>query len=76
MMGLFYFARRAFDESDWSTNGELRKRCLAQLQSAIEAEKEDLREELIAEVGCPGCQAALFMAPTFADRPDAALSRR
>ncbi len=24
-----------------------------QLQSAIEAEKEDLREELIAEVGCP-----------------------
>jgi aldehyde dehydrogenase (NAD+) len=46
-------ARRAFDESDWSTNGELRKRCLSQLQSAIEAEKEDLREELIAEVGCP-----------------------
>ena len=46
-------ARRAFDETDWLTNGELRKRCLAQLQSAIEAEKEDLREELIAEVGCP-----------------------
>ena len=46
-------ARRAFDESDWSTHRELRKRCLAQLQSAIEAEKEDLREELIAEVGCP-----------------------
>ena len=46
-------ARRAFDETDWPTNGELRKRCLAQLQSAIEAEKEDLREELIAEVGCP-----------------------
>jgi len=46
-------ARRAFDETDWQTNGELRKRCLAQLQSAIEAEKEDLREELIAEVGCP-----------------------
>ncbi|MGZ5394805.1 MAG: aldehyde dehydrogenase family protein [Mycobacterium sp.] len=46
-------ARRAFDETDWPTNGALRKRCLAQLQSAIEAEKEDLREELIAEVGCP-----------------------
>ena len=46
-------ARRAFDETDWPTNGELRRRCLAQLQSAIEAEKEDLREELIAEVGCP-----------------------
>ena len=46
-------ARRAFDETDWSTNRALRKRCLEQLQSAIEAEKEDLREELIAEVGCP-----------------------
>ena len=46
-------ARRAFDESDWSTNRALRKRCLEQLQSAIEADKEALREELIAEVGCP-----------------------
>lgn len=46
-------ARRAFDESDWSTNRALRKRCMEQLQSAIEAEKDDLREELIAEVGCP-----------------------
>jgi aldehyde dehydrogenase (NAD+) len=46
-------ARTAFDETDWSTNRALRKRCLEQLQSAIEAEKEDLRTELIAEVGCP-----------------------
>jgi len=46
-------ARRAFDETDWPTNRGLRKRCLEQLQSAIEAEREDLREELIAEVGCP-----------------------
>jgi len=46
-------ARRAFDETDWSTGRALRKRCLAQLQSALEQEKEDLREELIAEVGCP-----------------------
>jgi len=46
-------ARRAFDESDWSTNRALRKRCLDQLQEAIEADKEALREELIAEVGCP-----------------------
>ena len=44
---------RAFDDTDWSTNRALRKRCLEQLQAAIEAEKEDLREELIAEVGCP-----------------------
>jgi aldehyde dehydrogenase (NAD+) len=46
-------ARRAFDESDWSTNRTLRKRCLEQLQSAIEVDKDNLREELIAEVGCP-----------------------
>ena len=46
-------ARRAFDDSDWSTNRALRKRALDQLQTAIEAEKEDLREELIAETGCP-----------------------
>jgi len=46
-------ARRAFDETDWSTNHALRKRCLEQLQDAIEAEREELREELILEVGCP-----------------------
>src|ERR1700736_2294703 len=46
-------ARRAFDETDWSTNRELRKRCLTQFHDAIEAEKEVLREELILEVGCP-----------------------
>jgi aldehyde dehydrogenase (NAD+) len=46
-------ARRAFDETDWSTNRELRKRCLSQLQEALESEREELREELIVEVGCP-----------------------
>mgnify|MGYP000193231229 FL=1 len=46
-------ARRAFDESAWSTDRELRKTCLLQLHDAIEGELEDLREELIREVGCP-----------------------
>ena len=46
-------ARRAFDETDWSTNRALRKRCLEQLHAALEAEREALREELILEVGCP-----------------------
>ena len=46
-------ARRAFDETDWSTNHELRKRCLSQLQDALEKDREELREELILEVGCP-----------------------
>jgi aldehyde dehydrogenase (NAD+) len=46
-------ARRAFDETDWSTNHELRKRCLLQLQAALEDEVELLRAELVAEVGTP-----------------------
>jgi aldehyde dehydrogenase (NAD+) len=39
-------ARRAFDETDWSTNRALRARCLEQLQEALEGEREELREQL------------------------------
>ncbi|HEX8804423.1 MAG TPA: aldehyde dehydrogenase family protein, partial [Acidimicrobiales bacterium] len=46
-------ARRAFDETAWSTDRALRARCLGQLQEALEAEREELREQLILEVGCP-----------------------
>jgi aldehyde dehydrogenase (NAD+) len=46
-------ARRAFDETDWSTNRALRKRCLDQLQDALEADREEMRAELVAEVGTP-----------------------
>ena len=46
-------ARQAFDESDWSTNRSFRQQCLRQLQDALESEQEELREELILEVGCP-----------------------
>jgi aldehyde dehydrogenase (NAD+) len=46
-------ARRAFDETDWSTNRSLRKRCLEQFQAVLESEREQIREELILEVGCP-----------------------
>jgi aldehyde dehydrogenase (NAD+) len=46
-------ARRAFDETDWSTDHAFRKHCLDQLQEALEAEREELREQLILEVGCP-----------------------
>jgi len=46
-------ARRAFDETSWATDHAFRKRCLLQLQDALEAEREQLREELILEVGCP-----------------------
>ena len=46
-------ARRAFDDTDWSTNRGLRKRCLEQLREAIVGERELLRAELIAEAGAP-----------------------
>jgi len=46
-------ARRAFDESEWSTNLELRARCLRQLQGALQKHREELRPQIIAEVGCP-----------------------
>ncbi|HEY9265273.1 MAG TPA: aldehyde dehydrogenase family protein, partial [Mycobacterium sp.] len=46
-------ARRSFDETDWSANPQLRKRCLEQLHDAIVGEQEELREELIREVGAP-----------------------
>lgn len=46
-------ARRAFDDTGWSTDHAFRRRCLLQLQDALEREREELREELIGEVGCP-----------------------
>jgi aldehyde dehydrogenase (NAD+) len=46
-------ARRAFDTTDWSTDRAFRRRCLEQLQAALEKDRELLREELIAEVGSP-----------------------
>ncbi|OBH29155.1 aldehyde dehydrogenase [Mycobacterium sp. E342] len=46
-------ARRAFDTTDWSTNHEFRQHCLMQLHDALQQEKEDIRAELVAEVGAP-----------------------
>jgi len=46
-------ARRAFDDGTWATDGALRKRCLLQLQEALEEERELIRAELVAEVGTP-----------------------
>ncbi len=46
-------ARRAFDETDWSSNLELRTRCMKQLQVALEKHKEDLRPQVVAEAGAP-----------------------
>jgi len=46
-------ARRAFDGSAWSTDVDLRVRCLDQLHRALIDHKEELRELTIAEVGAP-----------------------
>lgn len=46
-------ARRAFDDTDWSRNTELRVRCIRQLQEAMREHVEELREITIAEVGAP-----------------------
>ncbi len=46
-------ARRAFDETDWSTNRAFRKKCLEQLQAALDRHREDLRPLIVAEVGSP-----------------------
>jgi len=46
-------ARRAFDETDWSRNAELRVRCVRQLRDAMQQHTEDLRELTISEVGAP-----------------------
>jgi aldehyde dehydrogenase (NAD+) len=44
-------ARRAFDTTAWSTDVELRIRCLDQLHQALLDHAEELRELTIAEVG-------------------------
>jgi aldehyde dehydrogenase (NAD+) len=46
-------ARRAFDETDWSRDTELRVRCIRQLRDALREHVEELREITIAEVGAP-----------------------
>jgi aldehyde dehydrogenase (NAD+) len=46
-------ARRAFDETDWPTNVELRVRGLRQLQAAFVAHGDELRAMTVAETGSP-----------------------
>ena len=46
-------ARRAFDETSWSTDHKLRARCIEQLQAAMEEAKEELRMAMVQEGGSP-----------------------
>jgi len=46
-------ARRAFDDTSWSTDLALRVRCLRQLQVAMRSHADELRAMTIAETGSP-----------------------
>jgi aldehyde dehydrogenase (NAD+) len=59
-------ARRAFDETRWSTDLAFRRKCLDQLHAALLEEKESLRAQVIAEAGAP-------LALTYAVQLDTAL---
>ncbi|WP_300677710.1 aldehyde dehydrogenase [Nocardioides sp.] len=58
-------ARRAFDETDWSTDVALRVRCLRQLHAALVEAGESMRALTIAEAGAP----AMFTAGPQYDAP-------
>ncbi len=46
-------ARRAFDETSWSTDTALRVRCLRQLEEGLRSVNDDLRQIVVAEAGSP-----------------------
>jgi aldehyde dehydrogenase (NAD+) len=46
-------ARRAFDETSWSTDHAFRARCVRQLYEGLEAEKEQFRSIVVHEAGAP-----------------------
>jgi acyl-CoA reductase-like NAD-dependent aldehyde dehydrogenase len=46
-------ARRAFDTTGWSTDRDLRVRCIQQLHAALVKHSDELRQVLVEEVGAP-----------------------
>ncbi|MEM8498597.1 MAG: aldehyde dehydrogenase family protein [Pseudomonadota bacterium] len=46
-------ARHAFDSTDWSTNHQLRLRCISQLQEGLRDAMDELKQEISAETGAP-----------------------
>lgn len=70
-------ARRAFDETDWATDVELRQTCLRQLHQGFLKEQDQLRALMIAEVGVPemltrgpGLDVPIAMVEYYADLLD------
>jgi aldehyde dehydrogenase (NAD+) len=67
-------ARRAFDETSWSTDAAFRRRCLTQLGAALAEAREELRAIVVAEAGSPvlltysvQCNACIEMIPYWAE---------
>jgi aldehyde dehydrogenase (NAD+) len=46
-------ARRAFDETDWSTNHTFRHKCLTQLRDALREVEDEFKLQISAETGAP-----------------------
>lgn len=46
-------ARRAFDETDWSTNHAFRLKCLQQLKDGLRAVEADFKQQIADETGAP-----------------------
>jgi aldehyde dehydrogenase (NAD+) len=60
-------ARRAFDETDWSTDHAFRKKCLTQLCEALKAAREELRSIVVAEAGSPVLLTYAVQCDTYLD---------
>ena len=60
-------ARRAFDETDWSTNHAFRSECLKQLCDALDRSRELLRSVVIAEAGSPVLLTHAVQCDTYID---------
>ena len=54
-------ARRAVDETSWSSDHHFRARCLRQLHEAMRKHAEAFRSILVSEVGCPISMTRLLM---------------
>jgi aldehyde dehydrogenase (NAD+) len=63
-------ARKAFDETSWSTDHKFRVRCIRQLQEGLTKHAEEMRQTVVAEVGAP---LALTYGPQL-DTPVASLT--
>jgi aldehyde dehydrogenase (NAD+) len=67
MLAAIAAARRAFDETDWSTGAAFRKKCLGQLAAALAEAKEELRAIVVAEAGSPVLLTYAVQCNTYID---------